>query len=88
MERLGGALAEALTATTGRPVAEPLYAMLGFDPATGSVVPGGGLAATPMARLRDRTSRVLLASGITEAMRNGRSRRPGTPPIRSRSRDH
>ena len=60
------ALAEALTATTGRPVAEPLYAMLGFDPATGSVVPGGGLAATPMARLRDRTREVLLASGISE----------------------
>ena len=61
------ALAEALTAATGRPVAEPLYAMLGFDPATGSVVPGGGLAATPMARLRDRTRDVLLASGVSEA---------------------
>jgi len=60
------ALAEALAATTGRPVAEPLYAMLGFDPATGSVVPGGGLAATPMARLRDRARGVLMASGITE----------------------
>ena len=60
------ALAEGLTATTGRPVAEPLYAMLGFDPVTGSVVPGGGLAATPMARLRDRTRDVLVASGIAE----------------------
>jgi HAD superfamily hydrolase (TIGR01509 family) len=60
------ALAEALTATTGRPVAEPLYAMLGFDPETGSVVPGGGLAATPMARLRDRTRDVLMASDIAE----------------------
>jgi phosphoglycolate phosphatase-like HAD superfamily hydrolase len=58
------ALAEALTATTGRPVAEPLYEMLGFDPATGGVVPGGGLAATPMARLRDRTRDVLLAGGV------------------------
>ena len=60
-------LAEALTAATGRPVAEPLYAMLGFDPATGAVTPGGGLAATPMARLRDRTREVLLASGVSEA---------------------
>jgi phosphoglycolate phosphatase len=58
-------LAEALTATTGRPVAGPLYAMLGFDPATGSVVPGGGLAATPMSRLRDRTRDVLLADGVS-----------------------
>ena len=60
------ALAEALTAATGRPVAEPLYAMLGFDPATGSVVTDGGLAATPMARLRDRTRDVLLAGGVNE----------------------
>jgi phosphoglycolate phosphatase len=60
------ALAEALTAATGRTVAEPLYAMLGFDPATGVVTPGGALAATPMARLRDRTREVLVARGISE----------------------
>ena len=30
-------------------------------------VPGGGLAATPMARLRDRTREVLVASGLTAA---------------------
>ncbi len=59
-------LAATLTATTGRSVAEPLYAMLGFDPDTGVIASGGGLAATPMARLRDRTRDVLLASGVAE----------------------
>ena len=61
------ALVEGLTAATGRPIAAPLYAMLGVDPATGTVLPGGGLAATPMARLRDRTREVLVASGMSEA---------------------
>ena len=60
------ALAEAMTAATGRQIAEPVYAMLGFDPETGVVTPGGGLAATPMARLRDRTRDVLVASGMSE----------------------
>jgi phosphoglycolate phosphatase len=58
------ALAEGLTAATGRPVAGALYAMLGVDPSSGAIHPGGGLAATPMARLRDRTRDVLLAMGI------------------------
>ena len=40
--------------------------MLGVDPETGIVLPGGGLAATPMARLRDRTREVLVANGISE----------------------
>ena len=60
----------------GRPVAAPLYAMLGFDPATGRVMPGGGLAATPMARLRERTRDVLLAGGVT-AGRRGTGARGG-----------
>jgi phosphoglycolate phosphatase len=60
------ALAGALTAATDRPVAEALYAMLGFDAETGNVLPGGGLAATPMARLRDRTRHVLLTAGVNE----------------------
>ena len=59
------ALVEGLVAATGRPVATPLYAMLGVDPVTGTVRAGGGLAATPMARLRDRTDEVLVASGLT-----------------------
>jgi len=61
------ALAEGLRATTGRPVEEPLYAMLGYDVRTGLVLAGGGLAATPMARLRERTRDVLLGAGLTGA---------------------
>ena len=57
---------DGLTAVTGRPVAGPLYAMLGVDPASGAIRPGGGLAATPMARLRDRTRDVLVAEGVGE----------------------
>ena len=61
------ALVERLTASTERPIAAPLYAMLGVDPTTGAVLPGGGLAATPMSRLRDRTREVLVASGLGDA---------------------
>jgi phosphoglycolate phosphatase len=49
----------------GRPVEGPLYAMLGYDPDSRSILPGGGLAATPMSRLRDRTRDVLIAEGLT-----------------------
>jgi phosphoglycolate phosphatase len=59
-------LAGSLSAATGRPIEAPLYAMLGFDPATGRIVAGGGLAATPMARLRERTLDVLVEAGLTE----------------------
>jgi phosphoglycolate phosphatase len=41
--------------------------MLGVDPVAATVRAGGGLAATPMARLRDRTREVLLAGGLTAA---------------------
>jgi phosphoglycolate phosphatase-like HAD superfamily hydrolase len=57
-------LADGLRAATGRSVEGPLYAMLGYDPATRAVAPGGGLAATPMARLRDRTREVLILEGL------------------------
>jgi phosphoglycolate phosphatase-like HAD superfamily hydrolase len=60
------ALVEGLTAATERPIATPLYAMLGVDHETGAVLAGGGLAATPMARLRDRTREVLVANGVSE----------------------
>ena len=60
------ALVEGLAAATERPIAAPLYAMLGVDPDSGIVLPGGGLAATPMARLRDRTRDVLVAVGMSE----------------------
>jgi phosphoglycolate phosphatase-like HAD superfamily hydrolase len=60
------ALAEGIQASVGRSVEGPLYTMLGFDPATGRILPGGGLASTPMARLRDRTREVLREAGLSE----------------------
>ena len=59
-ETLAGRLGEA----TGRPVDGPLFAMLGYDPVARRVTPGGGLAATPMARLRERTRDVLVGVGV------------------------
>ena len=58
------ALADGLRAATGRSVEAPLFEMLGYDAATGVVLPGGGLAATPMARLRERTREVLVSAGV------------------------
>lgn len=60
-------LAERLRRATGLPIETRLFRMLGFDPAHGRVLPGGGLAATPMARLRERTALLLLESGLTAA---------------------
>jgi phosphoglycolate phosphatase len=60
-------LATALRAATGRTVDVPLFAMLGYDPARRAVRPRGGLAATPMARLRERTAAVLVETGLSEA---------------------
>ena len=60
-------LADALRAETAQPVDVPLFAMLGYDPVARVVRVGGGLAATPMARLRDRTVRVLVDAGLSDA---------------------
>jgi phosphoglycolate phosphatase-like HAD superfamily hydrolase len=60
-------LAAALGAETGRDVEGPLFAMLGYDPVGRVVRPGGGLAATPMARLRERTADVLREAGLRDA---------------------
>ena len=57
-------LADGLSGATGRPVDGALFAMLGYDPATRRVTPGGGMAATPMARLRERTRDLLVAEGV------------------------
>jgi HAD superfamily hydrolase (TIGR01509 family) len=59
-------LAEDLETATGIVIRKPLFEMLGYDPATGAVRPGGGLAATPMRRLRERTRTVLVGAGIAE----------------------
>ena len=58
-------LADRLEGATGLSLERPLFTMLGFDPATGRVLPEGGLAATPMARLRERTRDVVVEAGLT-----------------------
>jgi phosphoglycolate phosphatase-like HAD superfamily hydrolase len=58
-------LAANLERSAGIAVRDPLFEMLGFDPGAGRVLPGGGLAATPMARLRDHTRDILLAAGLS-----------------------
>ena len=60
------ALAASLDGLTGRRLTAALYEMLGYDPARRNVRPGGGLAATPMARLRERTAAVLVRVGLSE----------------------
>ena len=59
------ALADRLRMATSQTVDEPLFAMLGYDPVSGTVLAGGGLAATPMARLRERTRDVLVGTGLS-----------------------
>jgi phosphoglycolate phosphatase-like HAD superfamily hydrolase len=61
-------LASALRDGTGLPIEASLFSMFGFDLATGRVLPGGGLAATPMARLRERTRDLLVEAGSTAAV--------------------
>ncbi len=58
-------LADRLEAVAGRPLRTPLFAMLGYDPATGRAHAGGGLIATPMARLHDLTLATLMDAGLT-----------------------
>jgi phosphoglycolate phosphatase len=62
-ETLGRSLEEA----TGRRIEPRLYAMLGYDPVARTVLPGGGLAATPMARLRERSAAMLADAGVDGA---------------------
>ena len=60
-------LADDLHAATGQSVDGPLYTMLGYDPVTRVVAPSGGLAATPMDRLRDLTLELLVGDGLAPA---------------------
>ena len=60
-------LADDLRQATGRDIERPLFEMLGYDRASGTVLPHGGLAATPMARLADRTRDVLIGAGLSDA---------------------
>ena len=57
-------LATDLERTTGRALREPLFSMLGYDADSGRAHAGGGLSATPMARLRDLTETTLVAEGL------------------------
>lgn len=60
-------LGDRLSRAVGRDVRPRLNEMLGFDAVTGAVTPHGGLAATPMARLREMTQAVLGAGGSSVA---------------------
>ena len=59
------ALADDLERATGRPIREPLFAMLGYDAAAGRAIARGRLAATPMARIREATGDVLRDAGLS-----------------------
>ena len=60
-------LADDLEAAIGRSLRGPLFEMLGYDPTTGRAYAGGGLIATPMARLRELTERTLIDAGVPGA---------------------
>jgi phosphoglycolate phosphatase len=60
-------LAARLQRETALPIQDELFAMLGYDPVTRRVLPQGGLAATPMARLRERTGELLVSNGLTRS---------------------
>ncbi len=57
-------LADRLETALGRPIRDPLFAMLGYDPERGGADAHGGLIATPMTRLRELTHAVLERSGV------------------------
>jgi phosphoglycolate phosphatase len=59
------ALAADLERVTGRGLRAELFAMMGYDAGAGRAHIGGGLVSTPMARLRDMTAALLVASGTT-----------------------
>jgi len=58
-------LAERLENATGRPVSQPLFAMMGFDPANNHIEPGGHLAITPVPQFRPLIENVLRQAGLT-----------------------
>ena len=59
-------LTRRLEAATGRPIADRLFAELGFDPVAGRTIPGSPLAVLPMAILRNAVSDVVVRAGATE----------------------
>jgi phosphoglycolate phosphatase-like HAD superfamily hydrolase len=61
-------LATRLEAAVRRPIREPLFEMLGYDPEHHRADAHGGLIATPMARIREMTSMVLVRSGVEPSL--------------------
>lgn len=57
-------LGERLSASTGRPLADQVFGLMGVDPVSGLIYPHGLLAATPMARLRELVVEALEDEGI------------------------
>jgi phosphoglycolate phosphatase len=57
-------LVAGLETAAGRPVADALFAAMGYDPEARRIVPGGRLAATPMAILREVTVDVVADAGL------------------------
>jgi phosphoglycolate phosphatase len=54
-----------LERTTGRPIADRLFAELGFDPVAARTIAGGPLAVLPMAVLRDAVADVVVRAGAS-----------------------
>ncbi len=57
-------LARRLEQTSGMPLADQLFTVMGFDPQTGYVAPTGPLAVTPVAELYTLTRRVLYENSL------------------------
>ena len=60
-------LGDRLSDDLGRNIRPSLYLVLGFDDETGAAMPGGALAATPMAHLREMTAAVIVECGWSRA---------------------
>jgi phosphoglycolate phosphatase len=58
-------IATRLERATDIPIEADLFTMLGYEPATGRILPHGGLAATPMTGLRERTRALLVSAGLS-----------------------
>jgi phosphoglycolate phosphatase-like HAD superfamily hydrolase len=58
-----GELAGRVAAAAGRSLDGPIHEVMGLDVSTGRIRPEGGLAATPMVRLRAALERALAGAG-------------------------
>lgn len=60
-------LAQRLEAASGRPIAQPLFEALAFDPHTGIIIPTGPLSIAPLAEQRQLIDGVLRDAGLSSA---------------------